>query len=149
MAVPSARPLTRRRTADMTLEQELELLIAEQAAGDTHYVDTPGWQVSLDANAPSGEGGSIGGELVGRDPWDLVDAALDLGLDPAEVAFSGDLIDALPHRRGLLVGGLIDATQIPHATAGGYQNHRCRCIPCTTAWATYSRERRAAKKAAA
>lgn len=27
-----------------------------------------------------------------------------------------------------------------HATAGGYNNHRCRCTPCTDAWATYFRE---------
>lgn len=26
-----------------------------------------------------------------------------------------------------------------HGTAGGYCNHRCRCVPCTSAFATYQR----------
>jgi hypothetical protein len=140
----------RRRTLErmgMTPEQELELLIREQEADDTHYVDVPGWQVSLDASAPSGEGGTIGDELIGRDPWELVDSAIDLGLNPAPLAYSGDLVDSMPPRRGLLVGGLIDPLNIPHATAGGYQNHKCRCVPCTAAWATYKRERRVARRA--
>lgn len=140
---------TRPARAPLTPEQELELLVAAQEADDTHRIQTPNssWQVSLDAPDPNGEG-SIGAELVGRDPWGLVDDCIDLGLDPSEVAYSGELVDTVPSGRGLLGGGLIDATQIPHGTAGGYQNHKCRCIPCTNAWATYKRERRAAKKAA-
>jgi hypothetical protein len=31
-----------------------------------------------------------------------------------------------------------------HATVNGYTNHKCRCQPCTEAWATYSRNRRVA-----
>jgi hypothetical protein len=27
-----------------------------------------------------------------------------------------------------------------HATAGGYNNHKCRCDRCRAAWATYWRE---------
>jgi hypothetical protein len=153
-ALTAARPrrLTALERMAMTPEQELERLVAEQEADDTHYQITSGtayeWQVSLDALAPTGDGGTIGAELVGRDPWDLVDACIDIGLDPAEVAYSGDISHTLPRRRGLLAGGgLIDPTQIPHATAGGYQNHKCRCRPCKTAWATYSRERRAARRA--
>lgn len=146
----------------MTPEAELERLIAEQARDDRPWVDTPGWQVSLDAQllgSSQGDGGrherrsgggTVGDEQVGRDPWPLVDAAIALGLDPSEVAYSGDLVDHTPPPRGLLRGrGLIDTRRIPHGTAGGYQNHKCRCIPCTNAWAAYKRERRAARKAAA
>lgn len=33
-----------------------------------------------------------------------------------------------------------------HGTASGYTNRKCRCQPCRTAWASYTRERRAAGK---
>jgi hypothetical protein len=143
-AVAPPRRRTLERTG-MTLEQELELLIREQTTDDTHYVDVPGSQVSLDAPAPSGEGGTIGDELIGYDPWDLVDAVVDLELDPAAVAYSGPLVDHMPLRRGTV---LTDPRKTPHGTAGAYQNHKCRCPRCRSAWATYVRERRAAQRAA-
>jgi hypothetical protein len=32
--------------------------------------------------------------------------------------------------------------EIWHGTPGGYTNHRCKCVDCRTAWATYRRVRR-------
>jgi hypothetical protein len=147
MSAATAIAPPRRRTLErtgMTPEQELELLISEQRADDTHYVDVPGSQVSLDSPAPSGEGGTIGDEMIGRDPWDLVDACIDLGLEPAEVAFSGDLVDNMPLRRG---GVLTDPRKINHGTINGYTNHKCKCAHCRGAWAKYLREYRAARRA--
>jgi len=153
MAVMTAEPRLSRRTLErqgMTPEQELALLIQEQADDDTSYASTErGREWSLDAPAPGSDGGSVGDEMVGRDPWSLVDDAIDLGLDPTEVAYAGDIVDSIPSRGGLFGGGLVDPNAIPHATAGAYQNHKCRCVPCTKAWATYKRERRAAKRAEA
>jgi hypothetical protein len=148
------RRLTALERATLSPEHELELLIAEQEHDErrSSWADTPPWQWSLDAPSTAADGmsGTVGADLVGRDPWELVDSAIDLGLDPGEVAYSGDIVDSTPPSRGLLRGrGLIDSRSIPHGTAGGYQNHKCRCIPCTNAWATYKRERRAARKAAA
>lgn len=144
------RRLTALERARMTPGEELERLVLEQAYDEARssWADTPAWQWSLDS--PAVEGGTVGADLVGRDPWELVDAAIDLGLDPSEVAYSGDVLDATPPSRGLLRGqGLIDVGAIPHGTAGAYQNHKCRCSPCTIGWATYKRTRRALRKAAA
>lgn len=146
MAVQAERQRSR---PPMSPEDELEWLIAAQAADDTVYLSVRGGQVSLDApvtNGDTGQVSSIGAEFVGRDPWELVDSTIDLGLDPSEVAFRGDLVDSVP-RRGMLGGGLVDPRAVPHATAGGYQNHKCRCVPCTNAWAKYKRDRRAARRA--
>ena len=132
----------------MTPEQELDLLFQEQFEDDTPYVDTPSWQVSLDAPVSSGVGpaSTVGAEFIGYDPWDLVDGAIELGLDPAEVAYRGDIISHLHPRRGDV---LTDPRKIPHGTAGGYTNHKCRCTRCRAAYAALRREGRARARATA
>ena len=148
MVIAPASPRLSRRTLErtgMTREQELELLMQEQAADDTPYLTTPGWQVSLDAPVDDGHGtaSSVGAEMVGRDPWPLVEAAVDLRLDPAELAYAGDLVDYLPPRRG---EALSDPRKIPHGTAGGYTNHKCKCSRCRGAYAALRRQGRAARR---
>ena len=111
---PSRRMLERK---GMTPEEELELLIREQQKDDTHFVDRPSGEISLDAPAPKGEG-TIG-SLVGRDE-------------------DGQLISFVqPHV------SLFDPTHIPHGTLGGYTNHRCRCTPCRKTNTAYRRRKRA------
>ena len=143
MAVTATRPrrLTALERTSMTPEQELERLIAEQEADDTHYVDSRGSQVSLDA---PWAGGTVGSEVIGRDPWELVDDAVDLGLDPTELAFRGSLADLRPHRSAFANTG-----ETIHGTANAYTNQKCRCEVCSAAWAKYMREYRASRKAAA
>lgn len=144
IAAPAAKPPTRRmlEKQGMTREQELDLLIREQAADDTHRQDheTRGG-VSLDAPA---SGGTVGSEYVGYDPWELVDDCIDLGLDPAEVAYSGPIVEEMPRRRGDV---LTDPQSLPHGTKNGYVNHKCRCPHCTTAWNEYMAAYRARKAA--
>lgn len=127
----------------MTPDEELEFLIAQQQADDsTHYAESEsGWFISLDAPAP--DGGRIG-DSIGRDPWGLVDDVIDVGLDPAEVAYAGDLIADIPFRGG---GALADPRSIPHGTMGGYSNHKCRCGDCRGAYASYRRTKRAHTRA--
>ena len=137
MAATAVRPrLSARAKADMTPEQELEYLIAEQAADDTYRLDPRGGDISLDAAA----------DAIGYDPWDLVDAAIDLGLEPAEVAYAGELVNTLRPRRGDI---LVDPSKTPHGTHNAYRNYKCRCPKCRAAWAAYVRERRAAQRLAA
>lgn len=142
----TAAPALSALDAPTTHDAELAQLISEQAADDTHWVNTPRWQVSLDATAPSGEGGTIGEELLGRDPWSLVDACIDLGLDPAEVAYSGELVSHLRPRRG---EGLADGQNIRHGTIYGYRRQECRCPKCRAAQAAHVAEYRARKRAEA
>ena len=40
-----------------------------------------------------------------------------------------------------------DLDGIPHGTAGGYNNHKCRCDACRAAGAEYQRDYRAARRA--
>ena len=142
-AVRPRKPSAQAR-ASMTPEQELEYLIADQAADDTARLSTPGGQVSLNATTV-GPGGVLleVQELIEYDPWELVDAAIDLALDPGEVAYRGPVTSHLRRRRG---DTLVDPRKIPHGTPGGYQNHGCRLVCCRTAWAEYTRDRRAAKR---
>lgn len=109
------------RTA-MTPEQELELLIAEQQADDTYYVDRPAGEISLDAPAPSGDGTL--GDLVGYDD-------------------SGELVCFAPVPRASSPIG--NAGQ--HGTIYAYMRLRCRCAPCTDANSSYMRMYRARKRA--
>ena len=119
----AARPL-RRRTLEregMTPEQELELLIAEQKADDTYFVDRPSFVLSLDAPSPSGDGAI--GDLIGRDEeGDLISF---VGSAPA---FAPD-------------------TTIPHGNRGRYTKYGCRCRPCKAANSAFIREYRKGRRA--
>lgn len=128
----------------MTREEELELLIAEQERDDTSFISTPTMQVSLDAPVLGTDGPStVGAEFVGRDPWELVDAAIDLGLDPAEVAYSGTLVDHVSQRGEALA----DPRKIAHGTLHGYTRQKCKCARCKGAMAAWKKQRRAELRA--
>lgn len=121
----------------------LALLIAEQKADDTYWITTRRGEVSLDA---PWKDGTVGSELVGRDPWELVDAAIDLSLDPGELAYAGDVYDAFRPKRGCV---LTDPRDTDHGTVNAYVNRKCRCEGCRAAMAQYMRAYRAERKAAA
>jgi hypothetical protein len=125
VATLAAKPPSRRmlERMGMTPEEELELLIREQQKDDTHFIDRPANEVSL--NAPW----RIGGEL--REVGDLLQVDED-----GVVSFS----EALGHR-----SPLADTRMIPHGTLGGYTNHRCHCGPCRQANTEYRRKKRAEK----
>lgn len=118
-AVTTAKRLSRRslERQGMTPEEELELLIAEQQADDTHIIRKPLNELSLDAPAPGGLG--LVSDFIGVDE-------------------DGEIISFLPREEGLIAG-----SKIPHGTRGGYTNYRCRCNPCRSANAEYVRARRA------
>jgi hypothetical protein len=150
MAALATRPrrLTALERTLMTPEQELERLILEQEADDIYWVRPQDSGVSLDMSYMSQVHDGpprLVGEMVGRDPWDLVDAAIDLGLDPTELAFAGDLVDCLQPRRGDV---LTDPRNTDHGTINAYANAKCRCLKCRAANAQYMRDYRAARKAA-
>ena len=106
----------------MTPEQELELLIAEQQADDTYYVDRREGEVSLDAPSPDGK--SSLGDLIGVDE----DGELIVFFRPySDTAF--------------------DTQKSQHGTLYGYRRLGCRCVPCKRANACYMREYRAARRA--
>lgn len=146
MATPTlARPPLRRRSLErtaMTPEQELELLIAEQQADDTYFIDRPSHIISLDAPAPHGEGAI--GDLIGFDPWPAIDSMIDAGLDPLDYDLDSDeLLVMLPLPA---TPPLADVSQ--HGTIYAYRRLRCRCVPCTAAQAKAVREYRASRKRA-
>ena len=150
-------------SAVLTPQQELEQLVAEQQADDTFYVVRPHGEISLDSPSPSGEG-TIGTELVGYDPWDdvdealdnaellgrdpwaLVDAAIDAHVDPVEVAYGGEIVSFLRPRRGDV---LLDPQSIVHGTIAAYRNRGCRCVDCKAANTRHVSEWRARKRAEA
>lgn len=110
----------KRRTLErmgMTPEQELELLIAEQQADDTYFIDRPSHIISIDAPAPNGEG-TIG-DLIGYDP------------DTEELITAFPLPPTPP---------MANASQ--HGSIYAYARLKCRCRPCKDAKATYEREKR-------
>lgn len=122
MSALAVAPLTRRtlERRGMTPEQELELLINEQQADDTFYVDRPSGEISLDAPAPHGEG-TIG-DLLAYDE-------------------EGELLVMLPLPA---TPPLADANQ--HGTIYSYKRLSCRCLKCKAAQASFMREYRARKK---
>lgn len=96
---------------------ELDLLIAEQEADDTHIV-RPEFREQI----PLTEGLS---NCIGVD--------------------GGEIVTNLPRpaRGSLLIG-----TATWHGTNGGYQNHKCRCVPCKSAHADVQRRYRQRRSAA-
>jgi hypothetical protein len=96
----------------MTPEEELELLIAEQQADDTFFVDRPAGEISLDAPAPNGEG-TIG-DMIGYD--EEGELAVFMPLPPASSPIG-------------------NASQ--HGTIYAYKRLECRCVPCKAANAAY------------
>lgn len=119
-AVVMAPRAPRRRTLErtgMTPEQELELLIREQEADDTFYVDRPSHIISLDASSPAGEGTLA--DLIGYDPE------------------TGEQIVCFPLPA---TPPLANADQ--HGTNYAYMNLKCRCRPCKDANSSYMREYR-------
>lgn len=125
MAVATAVRPRRRRSLErmaMTPEQELELLIAEQHADDTYYVDRHEGEISLDA--PSPDGHSTLGDMIGVDE-------------------DGELIVFFSAHSGTA----FDTQRSQHGSLYGYRRLGCRCAPCKRANATYMREYRAARRA--
>lgn len=124
MQAVATRP--RRRTLErtaMTPEQELELLIAEQQADDTYFIDRPAGEISLDA--PSPDGRSTISDLIGVDE-------------------EGNLVVFFrPHS-----DTAFDVQKMQHGTIYGYRRLRCRCFRCTTAQAIAVADYRARRKAA-
>lgn len=106
----------------MTPEQELELLVSEQQADDTYFVDRPPFVISLDAPAPHGEGTVA--DYVGRDE-------------------EGELVSFI----GATSPALSDVRSIKHGTIYAYRRLECRCRKCRTAQseavAAYRARRRA------
>lgn len=101
----------------MTPEEELALLIEEQAKDDVPYL-YPERHVafSLDAVVEGFDGGrATFGDAVGVMP-------------------DGEVICFLPRKRGRTLGSGI------HGTDSGYTNHRCRCSQCRQAHARVRRE---------
>lgn len=140
---PRRRRYTALERETMTPEQVLDLLIAEQEADDTHRAHVPAAQVSLDAPVTDRTGGydegTVGSELLGYDPWGLVDAAIDLNIDPSALAYSGDLVS------GIRLPGLVD---VRHGTLTGYRKQGCRCPKCRKANSEHVAAYRARKAAA-
>lgn len=120
VATLAAKPPSRRtlERMGMTPEQELELLIREQQKDDTHFIDRPAGEVSLDARAPDGTGTVA--DLIGISEDGVIFLAESLGTH-----------------------GLADPRLVPHGTLGGYTNHRCHCGPCRQANTEYRRKKRA------
>jgi hypothetical protein len=113
----------RRRTLErmgMTPEQELELLIREQEADDTFYVDRPSHIISIDAPSPTGEGTLA--DLIGYDPE------------------TGEQLVCFPLPA---TPPLANASQ--HGTEYAYNRLGCKCAPCREAAASGRRARRARK----
>lgn len=120
MSAVLAPPRRSRRTLEregMTPEQELELLIAEQKADDTYFIDRPAGEISIDAPAPNGEG-TIG-DMIGYDE-------------------EGELVVFMPLPPTSSPIG--NASQ--HGTIYAYARLKCKCRPCKNAKAAYERERR-------
>ena len=124
MSTLAAAPL-RRRTLErqgMTPEQELELLVREQQADDTYFIDRKEGEISL--NAPTPDGRVSMGDLIG-------------------VGEEGEtLVFFRPHS-----DTRFDDQKTQHGTIYGYRRLRCRCVPCTVAQSKAVREYRARKKA--
>lgn len=127
---PSRRMLERQ---GMTPEQELELLIIEQQADDTYRISRPMHEISFDAPAPGSTEGTVT-DVVGveYDFAGLADGDYD---DPKIVSF-------LPREETN-----ISSSNVPHGTTGGYRNHKCRCVPCTSAQRKAVAEYRARRSA--
>lgn len=101
----------------MTPEEELALLIEEQAKDDVPYL-YPERHVSfsLDAVVEGYDGGrSTLGDALGVMP-------------------DGEIVCFLPRKRGRVLSSGI------HGTDSGYTNHRCRCPECRQAHARVRRE---------
>ena len=109
----------------MTPEEELEQLIAEQKADDTHIV-RPDRQArygySLDATWQNSDSG---GETS---------FANVIGVD-----MEGEVVSFIKHRKGSILTGSAEW----HGTEDGYSNHLCRCARCRAANAAANRRRKA------
>lgn len=117
MTVLAVAPLRRRalERKGMTPEEELQLLIQEQAKDDeTYSVSRPEHVVSMDSPLPSGHG-TIS-DLIGVDD-------------------EGDFHCYLPNPGASFPSGF------PHGY-GGYTKHGCRCRQCKNGNAAYRRQRR-------
>lgn len=128
-----APPALKRRTLErtgMTPEQELELLISEQAADNVFFIRKPAGEISLDGPAPGGQDGHVVDFL-----------GVEYDFDAFDPDAQGELVDFLPREEQSLF-----AVGIPHGTWSTYVNRKCRCRPCTDAAAAYFRQRRAEAK---
>lgn len=119
LAATVARPRRRRslERATMTPEEELELLVAEQQADDTHFIRKQLGEISYDGPAPRLDGNVE--DYVGVDE------------DGAFVSF---LVGA---------GESLFSVNVPHATFNAYNNLKCRCLKCRKFMTEYRRLRRA------
>lgn len=103
----------------MTPEQELELLIAEQATDDTYFIGKPAGEIGWDGPAPGSRNGGNVEDFVGVD-------------------LEGEIVSFLPRPEESVFG-----VSLAHGTRSTYENLRCRCLACRAANAAYRRQRRA------
>lgn len=100
----------------MTREEELERLIAEQAADDTYVIRGESSTVNID---------SVSNFLTTDD---------------------GGVVCNIPPRRGTILKPPIREDEPWHGTFDGYNNHRCRCARCRAFKAQKQREWRERKR---
>jgi hypothetical protein len=115
---------TKRRTlerGEMTREEELELLIAEQAADDTYHIRQPEGVLSLQSAAPAAFEGTIE-DYIGVDE-------------------TGSLVSFLPRvEESLFSVGFV------HGTLTAYKKRKCRCTKCRAANAEWKRNHARAQR---
>lgn len=129
MAALAEAPLRRRalERKGMTPEEELDLLIREQTADDTHFVARNPRDISLDTTSPNGDLSLA--DLIG------------VNEDGEVVVFDVRATNGRRRPMGQR-GSLCDLSQVPHGTLGGYNNHKCRCVKCRAAVCEYRRKQR-------
>jgi hypothetical protein len=127
MSALAEAPLRRRalERSGMTPEQELELLIQEQAADDTYFVRKAAGECQLDGGVS---------ELVG----------VTYDFDSFDSEAQGEVISYLPREEDSLF-----SSHVKHGLRSTYTNLKCKCVACRAAESAYQRERRAAAKARA